>query len=344
MIHLIEISDKKQWNKYVENAINTAFCHTHDYHFLEKDKEAFLFVYEENWGFIAIPFLKRLIPNTVYYDLTSVYGYGGPISNLKIDELSQDIIESFERNFLAFLKENNFVSVFLRLNPFSIQNNLFNDLGGVFPNGRTVAIDLSLKPEDRKRKYRENVKACIKKCVQKGYYVKEVKSKKGLTQFLDIYWDTMYRKSASEFYFFNEEYISGLIASKEFDTKIYMVYDNDIPICATLIICYQEVIHAHLIGTSSEYLKDSPAKFMVDVVCDLEKERGMKYYHLGGGIGFKEDSLFEWKKGFSNLLLDYYSWRFIPEESLYLKMVKNQGIDPATSVDFFPLYRYRLIG
>src|SRR5690606_23493484 len=154
----------------------------------------------------------------------------------------------------------------------------------------------------------------------------------------------MQRKSASEFYFFNEEYFSGLLGSKEVDAKIFMVYDKDTPICGTFIICYNEIVQAHLVGTNSEYLKDSPAKFMVDVICDIEKEKGMKFYHLGSGLGFKEDSLFEWKKGFSDLFLDYYSWRFIPEESLYLKMLKNQGIDPDISVDFFPLYRYRLIG
>lgn len=344
MIHLIAISEKRQWNKYLDSALDTAFCQTHDYHLLEKDKEAFLFVYEEDWGFIAIPFLKRLIPNTVYYDLTSVYGYGGPISNLKISDLSKEIIESFEKSFLAFLTEKNIVSIFLRLNPFSEQNNLFKGLGGLFPNGRTVAIDLTLNAQDRRRKYRENVRVCIRKCKEKGYFVKEVSDKESLSQFLDIYWDTMQRKSASEFYFFNEEYFSELLASKEFESKIYIVYDGDIPICGTFIICYKGVVHAHLIGTSTEYLKDSPAKFMVDAICDIEKEKGMKFYHLGSGLGFKEDSLFEWKKGFSDLFLDYYSWRFIPEESLYLKMVKNQGIDPNTSVDFFPLYRYRLIG
>ncbi|ADY51407.1 hypothetical protein Pedsa_0835 [Pseudopedobacter saltans DSM 12145] len=344
MIHLIDCKEKNRWDKYVKESLETAFCHTNDYHSLEKHKESFLFVFEEDWGFIAIPFLKQPIPNTNYYDLTSVYGYGGPISNLDLQNLDEERLNLFEESFLRFLKENNFVSVFLRLNPFTNQSCLFKNIGGLFPNGRTVAIDLNLSVEERRRQYRANVKYSIRKCKQKGFCLEEVNSEKGLHHFMDIYNATIYRKNASEFYFFSFEYVSKLLRSTEFEAKIYVVYDGDIPICGTLIIFYNEIVHVHLIGTVYDYYKYSPAKFTVDRLCDIGKEKGMKFLHLGSGVSFKEDSLFEWKKGFSNILLDYHSWRYVPEKSIYLTLVKNRGIDPNTLIDFFPLYRYKLIG
>lgn len=344
MIHIIGINEKKRWNKYVEASLEAVFCQTNDYHSLENDKEPFLFVYEKDWGFIAIPFLKRPIPDTNYYDLSSVYGYGGPMSNKHIHSLEAEHLELFQKSFLCFLHENNFVSVFLRLNPFTKQNRLFEKIGGLYPNGKSVVIDLSLSSEERRKQYRENVKCSIRRCRQKGYKIREEVSKKGIKQFTNIYNETMHRKKASDFYFFSEEYVSKLLYSPDFETKIYIAYDGDKPICGTLVIFYEGIVHAHLIGTTIDYLKDSPAKLMVDTLCDIGKEKGMKFYHLGGGIGFKEDTLFEWKKGFSQYFLDYYSWRFVSEKNIYLKLVEKQGIDPNSQIDFFPLYRYQLIG
>ena len=66
----------------------------------------------------------------------------------------------------------------------------------------------------------------------------------------------------------------------------------------------------------------------------------MRYYHLGGGLGFKEDSLFKWKSGFSDLLLNYKSWRFVINTPQYQSLVQKAGMTLSSEVDFFPLYRY----
>lgn len=63
----------------------------------------------------------------------------------------------------------------------------------------------------------------------------------------------------------------------------------------------------------------------------------MKYYHLGGGLGFKEDKLFNWKAGFSDLFLEYKSWRYVANEQIYNSLVNLIGIDPHNNIDYFPL-------
>jgi hypothetical protein len=66
----------------------------------------------------------------------------------------------------------------------------------------------------------------------------------------------------------------------------------------------------------------------------------MHYYILGGGIGYKQDSLFFGKLGLSDLTMDYKSWRFIANSEIYQQLLDNKGIDKNLDVDFFPLYRY----
>ena len=54
---------------------------------------------------------------------------------------------------------------------------------------------------------------------------------------------------------------------------------------------------------------------------------------------FKEDSLFDFKKSFSNLTLEYKSWRYIADPEKYDALLKKNNIDKNSTIDFFPLYR-----
>jgi hypothetical protein len=65
----------------------------------------------------------------------------------------------------------------------------------------------------------------------------------------------------------------------------------------------------------------------------------MRYYNLGGGVGFKEDSLFTWKAAFSPLHLPYKTWRYIANPAVYNALLEERGIDKNSNIDFFPLYR-----
>ena len=118
MTHLITIQQKETWAEYVQKSTEHDFYHTWYYHSLDKSGEPLLFVYQEGENFIALPLLKRKIDNSVLSDLTSVYGYTGPISNQKFEELDDQLMENFKAAFLKFLKTGKNISVFSRLHPF----------------------------------------------------------------------------------------------------------------------------------------------------------------------------------------------------------------------------------
>jgi hypothetical protein len=72
----------------------------------------------------------------------------------------------------------------------------------------------------------------------------------------------------------------------------------------------------------------------------IARHMGLKYINLGGGVGFKMDSLFNWKAGFSSLHLDYSSWRYVVNEPIYNKLLEENHVEYNPDIDFFPLYRY----
>jgi hypothetical protein len=335
----LTLKQKNDWIKYVKLATDYDFYHSWHYHSISVSGNPILFVYLEAGNFIAIPLLERDIPDTIYHDLHCVYGYSGPISNLKFANLDKGLMDNFLNAFFSFLDKGNYVSVFSKLHPFFSQNELLQRTAGLFENGKTIAINLQQSMEEQRKQYRQTTRDSIKKCRKFGYVAVEGKSQSDIAAFTKLYQSNMNRVSAADFYLFDEEYFTKLVHSTEFDCKLILVYSNEDVVCGSIIMCTKGIIQGHLIATNINYLKNSPAKFLVDEISELGRKWDMKYYHLGGGLGFKEDSLFEWKLGFSNVILEFYSWRYIANKSVYNLLVEKSGNNIQSTADFFPLYR-----
>lgn len=338
---VIPLAQKSVWTKYVSKAFKYDFYHTWDYQDLVKEGETMLFVYEEENDFIAFPLLKRAIPNSNYFDFHSVYGYTGPISNLDFHEIDTQFIQQFQENFIFFLKDQDCVSVFAKFHPFFNQTIALEKLGGVFDNGKTIAIDLKQPLESQRKQYRETTKQSIKKARKLGFTVREMQTKEDIAQFTNLYNQSMIRIGASGSYMFDEVYFATLLTSDQCNAKLVLVFYEDRMVCGSVVNFTKGILQAHLLATDIDYIKYSPAKLLIDEISLIGRENGMEYYHLGGGVGFKEDSLLEWKLGFSDLILPHKSWRFVVDQNAYSELVELTGNDMNDTVDFFPLYRLK---
>jgi hypothetical protein len=337
---LITISDKERWNEVVKNSYIYDFYHTWYYHSLESSGEPVLFVYEHGDSYLALPLLKRGIENSEYNDFSSVYGYAGPISNLPFEDIDNDMIEGFKQSFLDYLNKNNFVSVFSRLHPVIKQNLVLDKLGGIFENGKTVAIDLQLPFDVQRLKYRKAIRQKINQLRRKGYTVKEADNKEDISEFIEIYNQNMVKVNASSYYYFTEQYFLEMLNSSEFESKLLLAYDNETIAAGALVTFSNNIMQFHLAATKNEYLYEAPMKLLIEEAGIIGKELNMHFLHLGGGVGGKEDSLFEFKSGFSDLHLNFQTWRFIVNKPVYDQLVKERcshNPDPNNSI--FPLYR-----
>lgn len=340
MIKILTIKDKAEWIAHVNQSVEIDFYHTWHYHSLDNTGLPILFVYSEQSDFIAVPLIQREIPESNYYDLTCVYGYSGPLSNQKMDGIDSTLISNFKKAFLEFLSDGNYVSVFLRLNPFYNQQLLLEKFGGIYDNGQVVVIDLTKSIEQHRKNYRHTTWDSIRNSLKKGYYIKEEKGPDAIKIFREIYNQNMSRIRAADSYFFDDSYYLELLNNTEYDARVFTAYKGDVATSSTIAVFTNEIIQLHLIGTRTEYLCDSPAKFLIDSIAQIGCKLEMRYYNLGGGLGFQNDTLFYWKKAFSDLLFDYKSWRYIANPVIYQQLLDQKGIDKNTEVDFFPLYRY----
>lgn len=340
MMTIYTIQDKTIWTDYIRRAAAHDFYHTWYYHNLDSREGARLYVYEEAANFIAYPLVQRAIPGSDYFDLSCVYGYTGPISNHAFNSHDGGFLSRFKEAFLETLKQEQIVSVFSRLHPFFKQETLLADFKGVFPNGKTVAMDLRVPLEEQRAAYHKSYRQQIRILKEKGYVVRESKDPADIQTYADIYTENMKRVGASDYYMFTAAYFDQLLTSSEYDSKLMLVYFNDEVVSGGVVICTNNIMQVHLMSTRTEHLSLSPPKLVIDETSVLGRALGYEFINLGGGLNFKEDSLFKWKSGFTKLFLDYNSWRYVVNQPVYNDLLKEKGINPELDVDFFPLYRY----
>lgn len=338
---IISIQEKKKWKDYIRRALYFDFYHSWHYHSAISDGEPLLFVYESAADFIAIPLIKRVIKGSDHFDLTSAYGYVGPVTNRLVEELEDGFLQDFSAAFKAYMSDEKIVSVFSRLHPLMGQNRILKLIGGVCETGATVYIDLKRPIEQQTAGYRKSVRNSIHSLVAADPLptVREVKTENDLKTFASIYRENMLRIGASEYYQFDEEYFRDLMGTNEFFPMPLIMFKQDVAIAAGFFVFTNDIIQVHLLATRTDYLHLSPTKLLVHQASQIGREHKMRYLHLGGGVGGKNDSLYFWKTGFSDTSLDFHTWQFINDQKEYDQLVDASFAGSPTKSDFFPKYR-----
>ena len=336
---LVTVQERDVWNEYVHACKVYDFYHSWYYHSLEKNGEPLLFVYHQQDAFIIFPLLKREIPGSEYSDFTSVYGYAGPISNIDFADLDELTIQNFISSFLSFLKDQRNVSVFCRLHPIINHDLLVERFGSLVDNGKTIAIDLTGSLDEQRSKYRRQFRSKIRQLREKGYYLKKASSKQEVQAFVKIYNENMARVQAESYYYFNESYFFNMLNSADFESSVLLLYLGDEITSGAFVTFSNNIMQFHLAATNNKYLQEGPMKLLIDEATVVGRENNMAYLHLGGGVGGNEDSLFEFKAGFSDKILNFKTWRFVSDPEVYDKMVQAECGNKPIRSDFFPLYR-----
>lgn len=332
------ITDSEQWDWYLKKSVSHDSYHTLHYYQLDKRGDPMLFVYENANTFIALPLLKRNIEQGDFFDFTSSYGYTGPVSNKKFEELSNVVIAQFRDSFTNFMRHNRAVSVFSRLNPFIDQCALLDKIGGIRNNGRTIYIDLTQSLDEQRGQYDKRLYRQIRQLRKRGYRIKYADTQEEVRLFTEMYNNNMRRLQAAQSYFFTEDYFNALLKNSEFNCRLLLIYDGDQMICGATVMWSNEVIRNHLSATSESHIQDSPSKLLTDEISVMGRELGMKFFHLGGGVGGREDTLFRFKLAFSNRLLEDNIWCYVADEQVYDQLVAKKNI--TGNNDYFPLYRH----
>ena len=340
------------WSETLSQLPNDVY-HLPDYVALDARRtqtfpEAFL-LQDEDKIFFA-PYLLRSCSDIAdssdgeIYDIISPYGYPGILmSEAAID--NPEFPDFALQQFRQTLQERGVCSAFLRLHPILSEKfaKVFQS-DSLTENGKTVSMDLTLDEGQIWAKTRRGHQSTINKCIRLGLTVRTVSFAEYLDEFIDIYEETMNRVQAKDSYYFDRDYFEGLL---KLGDKVHLgiVESEDKIVCACLFFESCGIVQAHLGGTRTEFLKQSPFNLLLHEMRLWAKARGNQYLHIGGGVGGQKDNLYTFKSGFSKQRHEFFTLRSVVDSEGYNDLLQlrakslNKSVEELERSQFFPAYR-----
>ncbi len=306
--NLIEIIDCKQpaiWNKIVKSFKKWDIYYLAEYaesFRLHGDGEPLLIYFQDRNSRFCYVVMKRDIADSLlfnkilekeqYFDFETPYGYGGPLSDFVIPCVSQKL---FLKELSDYCLKNCVVSQFVRFHPLLDNQELLSDVIETRYLRDTIYMDLTSSDVIFSNMDSKN-RNMVRKARKNGVTIKVV-GIEDYQDFIKMYNDTMKRDNADDYYIFDENYFESLKKLKDNACIFYAVFEEK-PIGGSIFCFNANYMHYHLSGTYGEYRKLASGNLLLYEAACWGSERGIKRFHLGGGMN-QDDSLFSFKKQFN---------------------------------------------
>ena len=310
--------------------------------------QAVAYRYREGSRVLLQPLILRQVPGTdpddhdagplpgPVLDAISPYGYSGPVSDAPLadDGFWRRACEALP----GCLAGAGVVSCFVRLHPLLPPRlDALARVGRLVQHGHTVTIDLRAEEQGQWAQVRPNHRRQINRARRSGITV-SLDDWSRMGEFVDAYHETMTRVGASPEYFFDREYFGGLHAALGEGAHLAIAEREGEMLAGGLFLSHAGILQYHLGATRTEHLPEQPIKLIFDDVRRWAGELGWTDFHLGGGVGGSEDSLFHFKAGFSRDRPAFFTWRLVCDPDAYHRLVERAGVPPDAG-GHFPAYR-----
>ena len=263
-------------------------------------------------------------------DAITPYGYGGPVA-----AGPEPPVERFYELYERWCRSAGVVSTFIRFHPLYANQLQAPAVVHVERLADTVAWSLDreldlfaqLHPKHRNK---------VRKARATGLEVSVQEAPASLAEFAALYDATMSRLGADEFYFFPPEYWTTLEGLRD---RIVLAEARFAGELAAAALCFATPpwLHYHVSGTSERGREAAAANLVLFEAACWGQKQGLEQFHLGGGAGGREDTLFHFKQ------------RFFPagrREAAVGKLVHDAeayraltGLPEARLDGYFPAYR-----
>lgn len=299
-----------------------------------------------------LPMIVREVPNLdgqstqAWRDAASPYGYPCP---LIVTERPQfDNAAAFAERALAamlvLMRERRIITAFVRFHPLvPTPLQVFAARGKLVMHGHTVSIDLTRSAEEIWAVVRLNHQRQIRTLERRpDVRVEEDQSWACLPDFITAYRATMDRVQATASYYFDANYFSSLRHALGERLHLMVAKFGESVAAGVAVTECCGVVQYHLAATAPEFLQDRPQKLLCRDTWLWAQRRSVRVFHLGGGVGGREDGLFHFKAGFSDRRHPFFTWRGCTEPAVYDRLVAaclRQDPGGSANTEFFPAYR-----
>lgn len=345
MIKTLDLYHRKEWDETAHSFADYDIYYSLDYLIPFQrigDGEPLLIFFEENGLRAMCTLMKRSLKAygvEDWFDLITPYGYGGFIFE---GNQCEENMKSFSEAFRRWIEENKIVSIFYRFHPQLRTAENAHWYCNPIMLGHTIEMDLSDEDTIWQNITSKN-RNMIRKAERNGVTIEHGMSWDLFQEFKLMYDATMAKNNADEYYFFKEDFYRSIYENMQDCCEMFYALYEGKKIVMSMMLYANDRMHYHLSGSVQEYRNLAPSNLLLYEAAKWGCSRGLRSFHLGGGVGSSEDNLFRFKKEFNrNSDIEFGIGKQICHPSMYDKLVdfcvkKKPGFDLENK--YFPLYR-----
>ena len=307
--------------------------------YVHGDGDPYLLYYEGNGMRAIYVFMRRTTAIEGVFDSITPYGYGGVLFE---GDTSESNLQAFWKEYLSLMEQEHIVDNFVRYQPVVKNAVPMKSISNVIDLGKTIAMDLT-SPEVIWDNIHSKNRNMIRKAEKNGITIEHGKGMDLFDKFIGIYNATMDKDHAEEYYYFKRPFYESIHNDLCDNYELFYAKLEDKIIAMSIMIYANGRLNYHLSGSDIEYRNLAPSNLLLYKAALWGCEKGMKTFHLGGGVGSGEDNLYKFKAAF-NKVSDYQFsiGKQIFDQEKYDDLVNyRRASDPYfdDTSSFFPVYR-----
>ena len=294
-------------------------------------KKSLCFYFNNKKKIFFYPFLLQNI-NKIdnYFDITTPYGYGGPITNTN----DKSFIKEAEKCLNEELIKLNVIAELIKFHPLIKNHLILKNIyrGKIIKVCKTISLNVQKYSENflLNRIYSYSNRKSIKKAYRNECKIVISNDNYSWSKFIKLYESNLINNTANKKYFFSNKYYQMI---KNYFYDQYLIFSCKIKneIVSSLLILYtNQFAHCHLIGSNELARKLSANNMLHHEVIKWCKLSNINILHFGGGVTNDEkDTVYKFKKSFSNETNDFYIGERVINRNKYhelCKMMTNKNL------------------
>lgn len=273
---------------------------------------------------VLYPFVKREIEGYklegCFYDISSIYGYGGAIST--VINVEENIKKTFSSLISDWCENENIVAEFIREYPGATVR--YIDKTNRIWVRTNVYVDTTLNEESIWQNLSKRVRRDVRYALKKDLKIEVDEDLRTIDDLYNLYCETAMDRNFDAFYHFPKNYFIDLKTYIGNDSVIINAIENS-KIIASVLCFYSDDKFTHHLGCSlSNKLSLCPNDLLYWEMIKQAIDRNCRHLNFGGGMStLPEDNLFLYKKKFGNHEIPIFIETCVHNKSVYEEVCRQ---------------------
>ena len=296
-----------------------------------------------------LPFVTAASFSAAYYDISSLYSFGGPIARTgKSRSGERNLYLEFQRAFSDYCKGMNIVTQFTAFHPLLSNHRYLQDTGLVELRRRkpVVWVDLCQDVNSIFADLAPNHRHAVRKAQSLGVEANpEEWTPEAVATFNDLYRANMERVGANERWFLPSDFCNNCHHTMGPNRiSLFNATRAGEVLASALILRCEMTAYYHFVGSREEAYDCFAHPLLIFEIAKWAKALGCRRLHLGGGLS-ENDGIFRFKSRFSPCRAWLYTGSSVYDDATFRRLCEARASwDQERGIfyedaDFFPPYR-----